>query len=419
MLCFFRRKDWLPTKYSRVCSWHFSQGYDTGPIRFYWNKKKILNFNDPEPAKKKCKDPSSKFSANNPSAESNESLMTLAEVASVCTSSSVASKVQWDNYILKKKIAELQQVLQRHKENYIFSFECIKKKDQAVAMYTGLPTADTFFMILNLISKYKINYSRGWRCTSISGSDQLLLCLMKLRMNCPFLDLGVRFGISSSTASNIFGTYLNLLYDILFIGMWNNQIPPTECLPYFKEFPSCRIIIDCTEFSVARPYSLDLQNLVYSNYKSKATLKGLIAISPNGCIVYASDLFVGSVSDKAIVQNSNMLEQLKPGDVILADKGFTIGDILPQGVTVNIPAFLTNPQFTCEQVGQNKAISSVRIHVERAIQRIKLFQVMQTIPHDFRSLSTKLFRVACCLVNLQKPILPSCVGTLITGESTQ
>ena len=138
-----------------------------------------------------------------------------------------------------------------------------------------------------------------------------------------------------------------------------------------------------------------------------------------GCIVYASDLFVGSVSDKAIVQNSNMLEQLKPGDVILADKGFTIGDILPQGVTVNIPAFSTNPQFTCEQVGQNKAISSVRIHVERAIQRIKLFQVMQTIPHDFRSLSTKLFRVACCLVNLQKPILPSCVGTLITAESTQ
>ena len=85
-------------------------------------------------------------------------------------------------------------------------------------MYTGLLTADTFFMILNLISKYKINYSREWKCT-ISGSDQLLLCLIKLRMNCPFLDLGVRFGISSSTARNIFGTYLNLLYDILFIGM--------------------------------------------------------------------------------------------------------------------------------------------------------------------------------------------------------
>ena len=109
-----------------------------------------------------------------------------------------------------------------------------------------------------------------------------------------------------------------------------------------------------------------------------------------------------------------VLEQLKPGDVILADKGFTIGDILPQGVTVNIPAFLINPQFTCEQVGQNKAVSSLRIHVKRAIQ-----QIMQTMPHDFRSLSTKLFRVVCCLVNLQKPILPSCVGTPTTAESTQ
>ena len=96
---------------------------------------------------KKCKDPSSKFSANNPSAENNKSLMTLAEVASVCTSSSLGFKVQWDNYILEKKIPELQQILHRHKENYIFSFECIKKKNQIVAMYTDLPTGDTFFMI--------------------------------------------------------------------------------------------------------------------------------------------------------------------------------------------------------------------------------------------------------------------------------
>ena len=64
---------------------------------FIGMKKKILNFNDLEPAKKKCKDPSGKFLANNLSAENNESLMTLAEVASVYNSSSVASKVQWDN----------------------------------------------------------------------------------------------------------------------------------------------------------------------------------------------------------------------------------------------------------------------------------------------------------------------------------
>ena len=43
-----------------------------------------------------------------------------------------------------------------------------------------------------------------------------------------------------------------------------------------------------------------------------------------------------------IVQQSGLLNHFVPGDMIMADKGFPIQDILPNGVSLNIPPFLNN-----------------------------------------------------------------------------
>ncbi len=60
------------------------------------------------------------------------------------------------------------------------------------------------------------------------------------------------------------------------------------------------------------------------------------------------------------------------GDIIMADKGFTIQDILPLGTTLNIPPFLgQNAQMSAKAVIHTQQIASVRIHVERVINRIK------------------------------------------------
>lgn len=63
----------------------------------------------------------------------------------------------------------------------------------------------------------------------------------------------------------------------------------------------------------------------------------------------------------------------------MADKGFTIREMLKEiNVGLNIPAFLNEKQ---EQVEKERKIASVRIHVERAIGRIKTFQILKgTIP---------------------------------------
>jgi len=38
------------------------------------------------------------------------------------------------------------------------------------------------------------------------------------------------------------------------------------------------------------------------------------------------------------------------GDLILAERGFLIHDIVPKGVSVNIPPFLQNGKFTASEV---------------------------------------------------------------------
>lgn len=93
---------------------------------------------------------------------------------------------------------------------------------------------------------------------------------------------------------------------------------------------------------------LDTQGHLYSQYKGRTTLKALIGMAPNGVITFASDLYNGSTSDKAITADCGLLQHLQPGEMIMADKGFTIRGILPDGVSLNIPSFLVNGQFTQE-----------------------------------------------------------------------
>ena len=73
----------------------------------------------------------------------------------------------------------------------------------------------------------------------------------------------------------------------------------------------------------------------------------------------------GPISDKTIMQQSVLLNHLTAEDLVLADKGFLIQDLVPDGVSVNIPRFLNNGAFTESETRATKAMAKCRIHVER------------------------------------------------------
>ena len=132
----------------------------------------------------------------------------------------------------------------------------------------------------------------------------------------------------------------------------------------FTQYSSCRIIIDCTDIEIATPKLMTQQCATYSTYRRMNSFKVIIGVAPNAVITYVSGLYPGSVSDKCIVQESGLLKHLVARDLILADKEFLIQDLVPRGVSVNIPPFLNNGKLTESEARATKSIARCRIHVE-------------------------------------------------------
>ena len=90
----------------------------------------------------------------------------------------------------------------------------------------------------------------------------------------------------------------------------------------------------------------------------------------------------------------------------MADKGFQIADILPLNVTLNIPPFLEgNQQMSPEDVIKTQQIASLRIHVERAISKIKNFHIWgRVVPINTFGIVNQMWSVCAFLCNAQNPI---------------
>ncbi|XP_048742598.2 uncharacterized protein LOC125656058 [Ostrea edulis] len=314
---------------------------------------------------------------------------------------------------LEKKVQDLQRELESVKlRKKAFSISNIIQDPDKMLLYTSFPS-DVFNVLVAMLERMgPFNYYSGWTVQGLSICDQLLLTLMELRLNLRDLDLAERFNISKSTVSNIFNTFVAALHEILFDGILNvvgipSQLKCKGSLPKsFEDFSSARIAMDATEITQDVPSNMNNQSVSYSNYKSRHTVKAVTCVAPNGALVYSSDLYPGSTSDAAIVDHCSVLDQLKAGDMILADKGFNIFDKLPSGVTLNIPPFLSSKShFTKEEAQLCYKIGRSRIHIERANERIKNYSILNHIPSQYRHLSTKMFQLCVALVNLQSPLL--------------
>ena len=78
----------------------------------------------------------------------------------------------------------------------------------------------------------------------------------------------------------------------------------------------------------------------FSSDKHNSTLKFLIGVTAQGVISFVRKAWGGRTPDKHLTDNCGIMKYLLPGDVILADRGFDIGDSAALlGVTVEIPAF--------------------------------------------------------------------------------
>ena len=164
-------------------------------------------------------------------------------------------------------------------------------------------------------------------------------------------------------------------------------------------YPATRCIIDATKIFIQKPQNPSAQQLTFSSYKNYNTFKALVAISPSGAVSFISYLFGVNISDKELTAQSGLLDHLEEGDAIMADRGFNIGDLLEgKGVTLNIPPRLSDSSGQLSESDRVKTcrIASVRIHVERAIGRIKLFRILESMPNSMRNMANQIFLCVQC-----------------------
>nr|XP_047146284.1 uncharacterized protein LOC124819119 [Hydra vulgaris] len=171
---------------------------------------------------------------------------------------------------------------------------------------------------VNQTNKLSLRYWRGPKHVQIFGKlkrkfhspkyrklthrDEFLIKLMRLCLGIFNEDIAERFGISLTTSSNTFTTWIKLL----------------------GRYHKCCVIIDCTEAYIERPKSLLAQASTWSDYKQHNTFKFFVGISPNGIITFLSDCYGRRCSDNFITKDSGFYDLLDCDDGVMADRGFQI-----------------------------------------------------------------------------------------------
>ena len=153
-------------------------------------------------------------------------------------------------------------------------------------------------------------------------------------------------------------------------------------------------------------------------YKSHNTVKYFIGIAPQGVVSFISKGWGGKTSDVHITEQGGFLDKLIPGYLVIADRGFRVGDQVGlYCATLQIPAFTKGQkQLSPFELEKTRQLASVRIHVERVIgmvrQKYTMLQgtvpitLLQNDPSCGLTTLDKIVRVACAMANACESVVP-------------
>ncbi|XP_064487682.1 uncharacterized protein LOC135399877 [Ornithodoros turicata] len=315
---------------------------------------------------------------------------------------------------LEVEVASLRKEMRAAKEDLLaskFTEEALRDDDEKVSFYSGLPSFLAILSLFHLLKDHVAHSSRN----VLSQFEEMMMFLIRIRLGIHMQDLAYRFNVSQSTASRICEKWLDVSYDRLgHLVHWPDKENIMKTMPaaFVENFGfKARVILDCFEVFIQRPSSLITRAETWSQYKHHNTVKFLLGISPQGMVTFLSRAYGGRASDKAITEQSGVLQLLEYGDVVLADRGFLIAESVGMCcATLAVPTFTKGKrQLSSYEVEQTREIANVRIHVERVIGMVRnKYRILKsTIPVELlrrnsrgESAIDKIVKVCCSLTNL-------------------
>lgn len=212
----------------------------------------------------------------------------------------------------------------------------------------------------------------------ITLRSKLFLTLVRLRRNYALFDISQYFALSEMYSGQIFYTWVRHLYlslqamqKVMAISAEKQSETKPDC---FKPFPNLRMIFDSVDIGIERFGDLRHHGNCFSSYKHSTTVRLFLGISCHGAIIYISEGYEGSISDKDAFLQSNIFEILQENDVIMVDRGFGIKAACAlRQIKVLMPPKLGSKRkhFTEQEELMTKAIAKTRIYVEHIMKRLR------------------------------------------------
>nr|XP_046260298.1 uncharacterized protein LOC124067195 [Scatophagus argus] len=315
-----------------------------------------------------------------------------------------------------KALKKENQTLRESVEKMSLAEGSLRNDAEKVKFYTGLPN----YFVLETVMWLLAPHMDGMKNVKLSKFQQLLLTLMRLRLDLRNQDLAYRFGVKVGTVTRTVHQMVSIMSSTLVptAVFWPSRAELRKNLPAAlrASHPDCAVIIDCFtvpfEEPVSRGNQQQQQQRVVPNSQGVGTsynvLKYLIGVAPQGVVTFVSRGVLGNVSDKSLAEGCGLLCKLLPGDVVLASRDLDIADsVAARGALFKIAGSSEGspPADTSSET------ASVQRHVDRVISMVKQRYSMLTGPVESpftaasertSNLSTfdKIVQVACALNNL-------------------
>lgn len=308
-----------------------------------------------------------------------------------------------------KALKKENQALRESVERMSLSESSLRNDAEKVKFYTGLPN----FFVLETVMWLLAPHMEGMKNVKLSKFQQLLLTLMRLRLDLRNQDLAYRFGVKVSMVTRTVHQMVNIMSSTLVptAVFWPSRAELRKNLPAAlrASHPDCAVIIDCFTVPFEEPVSRGNQQQGVGT--SFNVLKYLIGVAPQGVVTFVSRGVLGNVSDKSLAEGCGFLCKLLPGDIVLANRDLDITDsVAARGAIFKIASSYGSSEGSPLTDPSSETLS-VQRHVERVISMVKQRYAMLTGPVESpfttasertSNLSTfdKIVQVACALNNL-------------------
>lgn len=106
-----------------------------------------------------------------------------------------------------------------------------------------------FDSVFDTLSSVELNYVAGWNVGKIPMKNQLLMTLMKMRLELQYNQIAELFKCSEATISNIVRTWMTAMQDIIFFHEMKGYYPTVS---KNEELSACRMIEDMLQREIEK-----------------------------------------------------------------------------------------------------------------------------------------------------------------------